>query len=135
MLLDYFVTHETVNKMIIKSEWFRNVLHEIESDVSDIRIEFNTSQRLIITWESVYGKGSVSIDQSSEICESSNIVQQLAYEYKHALFQNCLKSMALSTRTLVEVNQDGILFMQFMIESEHSQLFIEFLLVQNAIYS
>ncbi|KAJ3268988.1 ssDNA endodeoxyribonuclease [Borealophlyctis nickersoniae] len=73
--------------------------------------------------------GDVQMDypKDTDVLESFQSFQTATHSYKFSLIQPCLRSLAVSSKTSIRVNEAGFLSLQFMIPlNEKDITFIEY---------
>jgi len=122
---------EIFTKIIIKSESLRDAFNELDWSNSTVILKVSPSApNFRLSTSGTGASCQVDYFQESEVFESFECKQAQSFEYKLKLLQPCIKALAVSKKTQVRINTDGLLSLQHMIQTEDGQLsFVDFFIV------
>lgn len=122
-VLDFeMVDTDAICKIILRASDFREVLADLDSS-SDF-VEFFLSPDapyFRITTEGLAGKFQVDIPKNSNMIESFDCSQAMKAKYRYQQIKPCLKSLMIATKVSVRTNENGLICLQFMIQTESKQ--------------
>ncbi|ORY08167.1 cell cycle checkpoint protein RAD1 [Basidiobolus meristosporus CBS 931.73] len=123
-----FQEYSITQKIIMKSEWLRDALSEL--DISSEKITFLISPQPPYFRMSTIGiSGSTEMDypRDTDVLESFYCTETMSNSYKLSQVQHALKALVYSSKTSIRTNEKGFLAMQFMIPAETEISFVELL--------
>ncbi|KAI9593627.1 Rad1/Rec1/Rad17 [Syncephalis fuscata] len=119
----YFDMHQSplYYKVIMKADWLRDALiHAIE--VCDL-VTITASAEpafLNISADGITGSTEVNFNANVDIVESFSSVDYSRYRYRSSHLKTALEALSVANKASIRANQDGLLGLQMMISSEHS---------------
>ena len=127
--LDFnFPTANIVSKVIMKSEYLKDVFTELDtlSEMVELRVS-PTEKTFRVATQSPAGECEATVPDSSDMVESFTSSATSQARYKLALIRHCLKPLSLSKKVSLRMDDRDFLCLQYVIVTEDGgQVFIEF---------
>ncbi|EGD73030.1 hypothetical protein PTSG_04741 [Salpingoeca rosetta] len=114
--------------VIMKSDWLAEVFSEL--DTTSTVIEFYvapTAPHFRLSTFGTAGTSQIDCPKTSDKVESFQCDKPLKFNYKLKLLKPSEKALALASQVSVRINEEGILSMQFLVETDVQSVFIEYL--------
>eukprot|EP00002_Diphylleia_rotans_P026848 TRINITY_DN536_c0_g1_i9.p1 TRINITY_DN536_c0_g1~~TRINITY_DN536_c0_g1_i9.p1 ORF type:complete len:307 (-),score=61.06 TRINITY_DN536_c0_g1_i9:1119-2039(-) len=116
------------NKVVMQSDKLRDAMNEL--DWSATLLEFTLSPEFPsfrMCTDGAAGSCEVVYPKESEVFESFESTEGQTYMYRLASIQPIVKAMAISKKTLIRINEDGLLSFQLLVLHDTGQKsFIDF---------
>ncbi|KAI9143469.1 Rad1/Rec1/Rad17 [Paraphysoderma sedebokerense] len=128
-LLDFeFSSHPIVHKIIMKSEWLHQAFTELDSTCEFITISVSPqSPYLKLATSGVAGTTEISYPPSTDVITSFHCTHPTTNRYQFSSLAQCLRVLAISSKTSVRTNSRGFLSFQFMVVVREGEVcFVEF---------
>jgi len=126
--LDFnFTTSSITSKVIIVSEYLRDVFSEL--DYTSEYIEFLVSPSppaLQLRTSGAAGDCTVTIPESSDMAEHFKCSQPAAARYRLNLLKHGIKPLSLSEKISVRIDSRDFLCLQYMVRTDQGPAFLEF---------
>ena len=126
--LDFnFATANIVSKVIMKSEYLKDVFTELDtlSEMVELRVS-PTDKTFRVATLSPAGECEATVPDSSDMVEhfTSNATSQA--RYKLGMIRHGLKPLALSDRVSLRMDDREFLCLQYILNTEKGNVFLEF---------
>nr|CAD7462026.1 unnamed protein product [Timema tahoe] len=122
-----FNADSDINKVIIKSEPLKEIFNDLDPTSGVLQIILSSDPpHLQFSTEGNAGDTQVNIPSHSEIFESfeCNIVTSSRYQFSSV--KSSFKSLAISERASIRIDENGLLCFQYMIPTDAETCFIEY---------
>eukprot|EP01147_Barroeca_monosierra_P002839 gene2839-5677_t len=114
--------------VIMKSDWLAEVFSDLDtsSDIIEFFLSPNAPHFRLSTF-GVAGSSQIDCTKTSDKVESFQCDRPIKYNYNLKLLKPSEKALALASQVSIRINDDGILSMQYLVETEDEPVFIEYL--------
>jgi cell cycle checkpoint protein len=120
-----------ISKVIMNAESLKDAFGEL--DWNNTSVNWSISPNIPyfrLTTDGVGGSCQVDYPKDSEVFEVYECQQIQEFVYKMKILQPCIKALANAKKTLIRINQDGLLAFQHMIQAEDGATsFVDFYVV------
>lgn len=129
-LADIFLQNNMLNqKIIIKSESLYDAIQELEFSSGELLTIRSSPQHPHLRLSSIGTMGSVIIDFTNErnVIETFSCASIVENSYKFSMIRNSMHAMSSAIKVSIRTDKNGVLSMQFMIETEEGKYsFVDF---------
>ncbi|KAJ1520510.1 hypothetical protein ONE63_003633 [Megalurothrips usitatus] len=123
-----FADDSVINKVILRSEFLKEILDEMDSSCDLVGIElsatfpyfrFHTSSRL--------GESEFHVEKTSEMIEFFDCKVRTAFRYRYDHLKHTIKAIGVSQKVSMRMDENGLLCFQCMMKMDDGQIcFVEF---------
>ena len=126
--LDFnFATANIVSKVIMKSEYLKDVFTELDTQSETVELRVSPTEKTFrVTTKSPTGESEATVPDSSDMVEqfTSNATSQA--RYKLGMIRHGLKPLSLSDKVSIRMDDRDFLCLQYVLLTEQGSLFMEF---------
>lgn len=111
-----------------KSGGFKEGLLEMDTSVTEVEILVYTEAPFFrISGSGIAGDILIDYPRDNRVFDAFECSGLVQFSYKFSILQTCLKALAVSKKTSLRINEQGLLSLQFMVPQHDAKLtFIEF---------
>ena len=126
--LDFnFATANIVSKVIMKSEYLKDVFTELDtlSELVELRVS-PTEKTFRVATQSPAGESEATVPDSSDMVEQFTSTATSQARYKLGMIKHGLKPLSLSDRVSLRIDDRDFLCLQYILNTENGAVFLEF---------
>uniref|UniRef100_A0A1B6GZS0 Cell cycle checkpoint protein RAD1 n=1 Tax=Cuerna arida TaxID=1464854 RepID=A0A1B6GZS0_9HEMI len=123
-VLDFdFPVSSVANKVILQSGDFKDIFNELDNTSECVELLLSPDAPFFqISTAGVAGECQVHILHTSEMVEAFQCTKEIRSRYRYAQIRPAMKPLAVSSKVSIRTDEDGLLCLQFMIQTETKQL-------------
>ncbi|ORX51388.1 Rad1-domain-containing protein [Piromyces finnis] len=123
-----------INELILNSKWLNDTFNTIDNSCDDITIRISPEAPFFeISATNISGTTKIEYSKNPEVIETCNFKATTIFSYKYTLITNIFKALALSTKTQIKINSEGVLQFLFMIPTiDTSVCFVDYIIIPSA---
>jgi len=120
-----------INEIILNSKWLNDAFNTIDNTCEDITIRISPDAPYFeISATNVSGTTKIEYSKNPEVIETFNCKATTIFSYKYTLITSIFKALALSTKTQIKINSEGVLQFLFMIPTiDISVCFVDYIII------
>lgn len=122
------------SKIIMKSEWLHSALLELDSPSTTLVLTLRTSPRkphFRVSTTSEWGGAEVDYPNERNVLEIFMSERGVSNSYRFMAVKMALRAMSASSKVSMRTDSEGVLSMNFMLEVDGKNVFVEFRIIAN----
>lgn len=121
-----------INKVILRSEFLKEILDEMDSTSEFIGIELSDNTPFFrFFMSSRLGESEYRVDKTSDMIEFFDCKARTAFRYRFEHLKHTVKAIAVSQKVSMRMDENGLLCFQCMMKMDDGQIcFVEFFCIQ-----
>lgn len=121
--LDYEIAASSVVcKVILKATDIKEVFLDLDATSDWVEFLFSADPpNFRILTRGIAGECQIDIPKSSDIVETFECSDTLCFRYKYSQLKPSFKSLSISSKVSIRSNEEGLICLQFMIQTESKQ--------------
>ncbi|RZF46464.1 hypothetical protein LSTR_LSTR012539 [Laodelphax striatellus] len=113
-----FPVENELNKIIFRASDLKEILNDIDTNSESIEILISPNPpHFRITTNSITNQCYIDIPKNSEAVEIFSSKSPISAKYKYTQLKPAIKLIAVSSKTSIRINEEGLLCFQFMIKT------------------
>ncbi|XP_034235085.1 cell cycle checkpoint protein RAD1-like isoform X1 [Thrips palmi] len=127
-----FGDDSVINKIILRSEFLKEILDELDTTSEFIGIELSGSYPFFrFFMSSRLGESEYQIEKTSDMIEHFDCKVRTAFRYRSEHLKHTIKAIAVSQKVSLRMDEKGLLCFQCMMKMDDGQIcFVEFFCIQ-----
>ena len=107
-------------KIIMRADWLHDAVQEI-STTSPKRLTISSSPQapfFMLSSTGPLGSATIEFSKDAQLLETFNVPQRISNSYKYSLIKGASRAMAAASKVSIRSDEQGVLSLQFLIETE-----------------
>ena len=116
-------------KIIMRASWLQDAINELSSTSPTrlIMVSSPTAPYFTLSSSGPLGTTTVEFSKDSQLLETFQVPVRIVNTYKYSLIKSASRAMSIATKVSIRSDEQGVLSLQFMIETEGGGIsFVDF---------